>query len=448
MSTTIKAGLRDTFDTLARRAYGDPKRAYLLMGANPNVLEPIPFGTILTVPQDPAGPEAAPTRPRANTANTVNLSLGGQKIENFSRVQITRTADSYRTFEVDAAWDPESKNDRDFFKPFQFKRALVSVNNDVYLTGTAVNIVPTVTAGEKSVTISGYSLPGVLNDCMMPISSFPLTFKAQDLEQISRKICQPFGLRVKFLEGAGQGFGEIKFYTGKKFVPKADPDAEVSIDVMDGVKKPKEKKPFDVTSLEPDEAPLDFLFGLARLRGGIWTDDEWGNLCFVREAPTGRPVQKILIGSAPMVEIAPRFEGTRLYSEITAWRPSSTREKGQRYTVKNPHLRGVVRPYTTRADGAEAGAIQHTAKDTSGRMFPELCSWDLTVPSWVNKVGYIWEPGTTVVVNAPDAMIYRDYEFLIREVTLTRERQKESAVLNLVLPGSFSGKMPKALPWD
>lgn len=448
MSTTIKAGLRDTFDSLARRAYGNANRAALLSHANPGILEPIPFGTVLTVPADPYSPALPPVRATANTANTVNISIGGRKIQNWSRLTWTRSIDTYRTFEFDTQWDPEDPADRETFRPFAFKRGLISVNNDVVLTGTP-HCVPRPGQREKNMNVSGSSLPHVLAECNMPISAFPMTFKNQDLEQIATRVCRPFGLGVKFLHGAGDGFGEIKFYQGKKFKPKAaaDPDAILGLDGL-STKQPKEKKPFDKLSLEPDEFPLDFLFDLARLRGGLFTDDEWGHLCFIREAPTGRPVATLIEGQSPQILVEPWFDPTMVFSDVTGWRPSATREKGGSYTTRNRHLSGVVRPSTFRADGSEAGALRHTTEAKLGRMYPAMCAWDVSVPSWRNPEGLLWEPNTTLWLEAPEAMIYNKYEFLIREVQYTREGSSERALLNVVLPGSFSGKTPERMPWD
>jgi hypothetical protein len=45
-------------------------------------------------------------------------------------------------------------------------------------------------------------------------------------------------------------------------------------------------------------------------------------------------------------------------------------------------------------------------------------------------------------------MVYNEYEFLIRDVTFEQTANSEVARLGLVLPGSFTGEAPEALPWD
>ena len=70
------------------------------------------------------------------------------------------------------------------------------------------------------------------------------------------------------------------------------------------------------------------------------------------------------------------------------------------------------------------------------------------VSTWRDPAGNLWAPNTTVTLTAPDAMIYDKYEFIIRSVTFETDRATETATLNLVLTGSFSGEIPDSLPWD
>jgi hypothetical protein len=45
-------------------------------------------------------------------------------------------------------------------------------------------------------------------------------------------------------------------------------------------------------------------------------------------------------------------------------------------------------------------------------------------------------------------MVYGPFNFVVRSVTLTRDRNSKTAELDLVIPGSFSGKIPEVLPWE
>jgi len=52
------------------------------------------------------------------------------------------------------------------------------------------------------------------------------------------------------------------------------------------------------------------------------------------------------------------------------------------------------------------------------------------------------------VLLAPSAMIYRKSNFLIRSVVFRRGDNKETATLDVILPGSFGEEQPGGFPWE
>jgi len=81
-------------------------------------------------------------------------------------------------------------------------------------------------------------------------------------------------------------------------------------------------------------------------------------------------------------------------------------------------------------------------------MFASAISYNIEVATWRSPNGNLWSPNTTIKIQAPGAMIYEPYEFLIKSVTFKGERSGRIASLSLVLPGAFSGRIPEGLPWD
>ena len=78
-------------------------------------------------------------------------------------------------------------------------------------------------------------------------------------------------------------------------------------------------------------------------------------------------------------------------------------------------------------------------------MLAGTVSYTAEVSTWRNQRGELWAPGDTVKVQAPGAMIYDAYDFLIRSITF---RRQDSATLSLVLPESFDGGTPGRMPWE
>ena len=72
---------------------------------------------------------------------------------------------------------------------------------------------------------------------------------------------------------------------------------------------------------------------------------------------------------------------------------------------------------------------------------------DQQLNTWIRPL-QIKEDDNTITLLAPGAMIYSEYEFVIKSVEFSRDGDSETAVLKLVLPGSFSGEIPETLPWE
>ena len=81
-------------------------------------------------------------------------------------------------------------------------------------------------------------------------------------------------------------------------------------------------------------------------------------------------------------------------------------------------------------------------------MFGNMAGFAATVATWRDPNGDLWAPNTTVTLVAPGAMVYTEFEFIIRAVQFSRDSRETTATLELVLPGSFSGEIPETLPWD
>ena len=81
-------------------------------------------------------------------------------------------------------------------------------------------------------------------------------------------------------------------------------------------------------------------------------------------------------------------------------------------------------------------------------MFANMVTYEVRVATWRDPGGKLWEPNTSIILEAPDAMIYSEYEFIIKTVDFSRDSKTKAAILTLIIPGSFSGKIPEALPWD
>lgn len=410
MSTTFRAGPSDTFETVARKVYGDERQARRIAQANPGVVEPIPPGTVLTTPPQPAAP--ANKRPRApsDNQNEVALLIDGTRFRFWTDLSITRALDAMDTVEFSAPFEAGAPGFRETFRPFSFKDLDVTVGGTPLFTGTLIGVMPVLDAERKTIGVSGYSRPGVLEDCTAPASAYPVEFNGLDLQAIAAALCEPFGLGV----------------------------------VFDGPVGP----PFERAAVEPGSTVLSFLSDLAKQRNLVVSSTPDGALLFQQSVEPGAPVAVLRQGASPVLGVTPSFSPQQYFSHITGLQAVRVGTEGSQFTVRNPHLAGVVRPMTFSAPDVEGGSIADAVQAKTGRMFGNMAAYGVPVSTWRDAQGALWAPNTTVLLEAPGAMVYAPYEFVVRSVRFDRSGAQESAELDLVLPGSFSGQTPGAMPWD
>jgi prophage tail gpP-like protein len=365
---------------------------------------------VLVVPNVPGAPQdLARTIPSSNETE-VAILIDGKRFRFWSEVRVTRSIDAMDTVEFSAPFDSKIPNFKATFRPFSYKDVDIIVGGSRLFSGTMVGVTPTVSASQKVVSVSAYSKPGVLNDCTLTGSSYPLEFNDQNLRDIAKSIADTFGIAVDFRVDPGPVFERV--------------------------------------SLKPSKKVLPFLSELAQQRNMIISSSEDGALIFWRSIDPGTPVASLSQGASPLTQVTPFFSPQEYYSHITGIDPVLIGLEGSQFTVKNPRLNGVVRPITFSPQDTIDSDVQDAVQAKASRMFGNMASYSASVSSWNDPSGNLWKPNTSIKLFANDAMVYGEYEFIIRSVELIKDSRSESAVLNLVIPGSFSGKLPEVLPWE
>lgn len=337
--------------------------------------------------------------------------INGEVFGYWSELDICMEIDGYSTVGFLAPFESSRREFRDTFRPFSFKPLRLLVKLEPLFTGTLVDVQPKVTGSEKSVHVTGYANPMVLADCDMPASALPLEFKNLDLRAICEACTSPFGVSVDF---------------------QADPGT-----------------PFPKVKVETDKKVQDFLAELAKQRGVVLSNNVDGALVCWKSVPTGSPVCDLSQSMSPLSEVEATFEPREYFSEITGYGKKTRKFPSAKYTAKNPWLSNPLRPHTFKLDNAERGDVPDVVNARMGRMFANMATFRVSnIPTWRDPKGKIWRPNTTVTLTAPDAMIYRKTELLIRRVELHQDHQSETASLELCMPGAFSGETPTQLPWE
>ena len=232
----------------------------------------------------------------------MKIIIDGQQYQNFEsyslKLQYNSLADSF-SFAGLRNFLPE---------PLSYPRVEVYKNNELLITGTIVNQKREIKAAPTLVSVSGYSLPGVLQDVNVPVELYPLQSDNLSLQDIADKILPYFG--VDYVK---QGT-KIEQAINKKFTK---------------------------TVAGGQQSVKQYLNKLASQRGIIVTHDNQGRIVFQKGIALNPPVRLQNIES-----ISIDYPGQRLHSDITVIRQSSrdNPDAGQA-TVSNP-LVGAARPKT------------------------------------------------------------------------------------------------------
>ena len=410
MSTTYKVQTGDTFDLISRKSYGVETEAQNIAQANPGVTEPLVAGISIIIPEQQDAPENLPQQTAATTGEEVAMLIEGVRFRFWSRVSITRSIDTMDSIEFEAPFDADDKTARDTFRPFSYKTVVITIGGEPFFKGTIINITPSISSSGSTVSVGGYSLPGVLNDCTPPASSFPLEFNGQGLREIANSMIKPFGIKLEFSVDQGAVFDRVASDPGKKV--------------------------------------LDFLADLAKQRNLVISSTPNGALEFLQSTNGGSPIARLDQEASPVLSVSPSFSPQEYYSHITGIEPAIVGLKGSQYTVKNERLTSVIRPHTFEVTDAISADVKSSVEAKAGRMFGNMVSYKVTVATWRDPSGNLWKPNTTVKLKAKNAMIYNEFEFVIRSVTFERDRKTEITTLSLIIPGAFSGQIPGVLPWD
>jgi prophage tail gpP-like protein len=282
----------------------------------------------------------------------------------------------------------------DFF-PENLTYPLVEIltdDNQKLLTGTILNQPTTITPYPDSITASGYGLAGVLEDCPVPVSSYPLQSDKLSLKQIVEKFIEPFGLNA-------------------------------DSDILDIWNQQIEK-----SIANPTESIKSYFQKLASQRGLILTNDPDGKIIFTKIDVANLPTVANLIEGKPGFENAVlNKNGQSMHSEITIIKQASSKnpDAGQS-TINNPYI-SVFRPTTKILN---SGTIFNT--ETAARI--ELGN-ELRNISLIFETTKLILPGSLVNVQTEKV---NSIDFFVEETEIKGTVSKIRYTNKCVLPDVYS----------
>jgi prophage tail gpP-like protein len=426
MSKTHKVISGDTLGQIAARYLGSAGQWTKVRNANPQLAarktarDGSPFifpGDTLIIPSDETESRPVSAAPKktitlSEEERDVSIVIDGREFTGFTGYGLNLSYDSFDTFSFTAPYDPSVAGLAGTITPFSFKNCEVYYEGNLLFKGTLLTPDPELAAKSSEITLQGYPLCAVLNDCMLPPTKYPLPCNGINMKGIAEAACECYSISVVFEGETGADFTEV--------------------------------------SIEPTDKILDFLSKLSKQRNLLFTNNEKGQLVFFN-AKAEKAFVSFSEGKLPLLSIKPKFGAQEFYSHITGFSKTDAEYSASSYTYENKYLinRGILRHHTITVDDAEtASDLENAVRSYAGRMFADCVSFELECEGHANENGELFRKGMTVRVHAPGAMIANETAFIARNVHLKRTKGGKTTSLTLALPGSYTGELPEAFPWE
>lgn len=274
-------------------------------------------------------------------------------------------------------------------------------NDNLIITGTIINQSFELNSQPSLINVSGYSKSGILEDCTIPVSLYPLQSDNLSLREIVDKLLKPFGIK-------------------SIFTPNIIADSN---------------KKFKKTNASPDQMIKDYINQLASQRGIIMSHNASGEIIFTKlELNSVVANAEFTEGDNGILSMVLEIPGQTMHSEITVIKQASidNPDHGQS-TLNNPYCK-VFRPFTKIFSSGDIFDVDKAAKTELAK---ELSNIRLVITT--NKRVY---PGNIISVKAPSLKIFNYYDFFVESLDIKGSTTSDVYTLTCVLKDVYTLDYP------
>lgn len=313
------------------------------------------------------------------------------------------------TFSFKALFDPYNKVHAELYCVSHFHEATLLHEGETLISGFLLSQGFTHSSIKEMAQLTGYSKPGVLEDCEIPPSLYPLQTDGLTFAEIARKLASPFRLKVVI-------------------------DDSVSGVMNTAIPKSTASETQNIKS---------YLTELATQRHVVMTHTPEGALLFTKAKTKLKPIAHFEEGT-PGTSFSMSFNGQGIHSHITVIKQAS--EDGGNageYTIHNPYcpVAYVFRPKVVTQSSGDDITIEEFAKQQLANELKNI-KFVINTDRW--KIdGKIIRPNNIITIFCPEIYVYKKIELFIESVKLKGDAEKTVAELICVLPEVYNGETPK-----
>ena len=356
------------------------------------------------------------------------VKIDGKIIDFFTDVEIELKLDSIAsTFTFASRFSPQEKDHQETFKPLQYKRVEIFNNKEkLLLTGTILNHRFKSSSLRHLVTISGYSLSGILEDVTIPVKNYPLESTGISLEDIAKRLCGLFNIGLVIADNSKKLAYEP--------LPKEKKIFFSDKTVFDKLKA-KTKSIFGRTSAGPTETVKGYLAKLASQKNILMSNTAKGEVILYTVDYLQKP--RFFFDKYNTLEMDYTINGQGLHSEINVVRQPSNENAGVSTTDKASNtLIPVYRP-TTKI--LTSGTDTDTKEGAQNELAAELRAITLSIKLQGIEAFQDITPGEIINVHNHYIYCYAYNRFMVNNIRFKENQNEETTEIDLLIPEAFTG---------
>lgn len=322
----------------------------------------------------------------------------------FDDVAVNLTLDSIAsTFSFKARFNPNNSNHRLIFKPLTYPKVQIFDDNDTLMfTGVIVNTKLPSSNTPSLASVSGYSLPGVLEDSTIPYTAYPLEKINVNLKDIVDRLLINFNLKYVI-------------------------DNSVSSDANIQYKK---------TVADVSETVKSYLAKLCAQRNIVLSHNEKGELLFFRPNINAKP--KLFLNKENTLSMELNVNGQGIHSEISVIRQPS--KENNNLSPVDSLTNIMVWKYKPLVKILSSGSDTETKKATDNVLSSELKNISFTAT--LNRFENI-KVGDIIDVQNDEIYLFERTKLMVSSISLKENVKGRTTVLNLSMPQTYSGELTK-----
>jgi len=338
----------------------------------------------------------------------INDRIRNREVKFFSKFQLELKYDAIAsTFGFDFFYNPKNQEHVELACIGHYHLCTLEHNGQLVLSGIILSESFIDDSKKHLTTFSGYSLPGVLEDCNIPTSLYPLQSDGLSLKEIAQKLLKPFNLTM----------------------------------VIDSSVSSKMNEVYEKTTASEGQSIRQYLSELASQKNIVITHNEKGNVVFTQAKTKGDPIIRFT-GGVPFTSMKLTYDGQPMHSEITVIRQAS-RGGGNagESTIKNPYVPFVYRPKVKTQSSGNDIDTESAARTALSEELKNM-KLEIVTDRWEID-GIIIKPNNIITVKNENVYLFKETRWFIESVKLIGDENKMQAVLTCVIPEVYNQDNPK-----